>query len=171
MAFSVGELAAIVTKFRSSLVYHNPDMAALRFCRFLVAFAWAIVRKTRPKVAVFKPTSREQLHTAVGVCMSNMSLTAASSRHVVKLESEMVQNYVKIMIVSQPSQAKNAYAKLLASLHGDKFVGVDCEGTFQDSLALMVQVSRHGLYLCLLVWVLGREVVRVQITSIYDLPA
>ena len=64
------------------------------------------------------------------------------------LESEMVKHGVQILIVQQPSQAENAYRKLLASLTGErKFVGVDCEGINGDKLALMVQVRGYSLFI------------------------
>ena len=116
---------------------------------------WATVRKAKPKVPAFKPESRDQLQSALDACV-NMSLAEVSSRPVVELESEMLRNGVKIITVCQVFQAKAAYAQLLASLHGDEFVGVDCEGTSGTRGALMIQVSRRAGYDCLLVWALAR---------------
>ena len=81
------------------------------------------------------------------------------------LESEMVKHGVQILTVQHPSQAENAYRKLLASLTGErKFVGVDCEGTRGDKLALMVQVRRCSLFIFLVGLPLHQSIViaRVQ---------
>ena len=81
------------------------------------------------------------------------------------LESEMVKHGVQILTVQQPSQAENAYRKLLASLTGErKFVGVDCEGINGDKLALMVQVRGYSLFIFLVGLPLHQSIViaRVQ---------
>ena len=133
---------------------------------FCIILVWATVREARPEVPAFKPASRNQLQSAIDTCMKMSTTEVSSSRPVVELESEMLRNRVKIITVCQVFQAKHAYATLLASLHGDKFVGIDCEGTSGTKGAQMIQVIRRGVYVCLLVWVLARVTVCVDIAGI-----
>ena len=52
------------------------------FNRFLVTFAWMAI----PNVAVFKPTSRDELQSAVDSCMLTGKSTAKPSQEVFDLD-------------------------------------------------------------------------------------